>query len=182
MTVERGSHPYPGRKCRGGVHILSLLDHSAAVKLWQVSQIMEGKQTPWTMIARTLILRDLVTGRQRAERGLWTVEEALLLGPKMDSNESSTLKQQLSPWYKVRERLRFNPDLSQLPATLTINQEVEHELERKSGGESLETHLVLTIDNQGRVLVVENLLARVLEWRKGPESKSERWTVLAMSS
>ncbi|KAL3694943.1 hypothetical protein R1sor_008594 [Riccia sorocarpa] len=84
-------------KLEGGVRVLALADHSAAVKICQISKIMEGAPVPWTAIAREIILSDLANGRRKSERRLWTVEEALLLGPKMESKKSATLKQLLTP-------------------------------------------------------------------------------------
>ncbi|KAL3688459.1 hypothetical protein R1sor_014768 [Riccia sorocarpa] len=69
-------------KSHGGVQILPLVDQSAAVKIRQVTKILEWDQM----------------------------------------KESATLQQLLKPWYKVRDNLRFDPELAELPANLTIHQ------------------------------------------------------------
>ncbi|KAL3688714.1 hypothetical protein R1sor_015023 [Riccia sorocarpa] len=111
-----------GRKSQRGIQVMSLADHSAAVKIRQISKILVGDQTAWTKIARALITRSLNSGRQRNERSRWTPEEALLIGPKLTLKDSATLGQLLKPWYKIREKLRFIPEGAQLPRALTTSQ------------------------------------------------------------
>ncbi|KAL3698736.1 hypothetical protein R1sor_012812 [Riccia sorocarpa] len=106
----------------GGVKILSLESHSAAVKIRQITKIIEGCQGSWLDIARSFITRNLATGRQRTEMRLWTAEESLLIGPRLIIRESTTLKTLLQAWYKVRGNLVFEERGGQLPAHLTIKQ------------------------------------------------------------
>ncbi|KAL3678136.1 hypothetical protein R1sor_021092 [Riccia sorocarpa] len=110
------------KKEQGGMQILDLGTHSDAVKIRQVAYILNGGQSAWTDIARAFTLKELATGRQRTERRRWTVEEALILGPRLIMKESPTFKQLLHPWYKVRDSLTFVARHGQLPASLTIGQ------------------------------------------------------------
>ncbi|KAL3699040.1 hypothetical protein R1sor_017062 [Riccia sorocarpa] len=111
-----------GAKLQGGAQIMSLASHSAAVKIRQITKIVEGKDIAWVHIARALLKRDLESGRHRSEMRLWTIEEALLLGPWAKIRESNTLRHLLMPWFKVRKHLRFVAAKGQLPVTLTIHQ------------------------------------------------------------
>ncbi|KAL3699637.1 hypothetical protein R1sor_017659 [Riccia sorocarpa] len=109
-------------KRQGGMQILPLAVHSKAVKVRQISHIMSGATTGWSAIARGFIQRNLEACRQRNERRRWTVEETLLIGPRLQMKESATLNQLLKPWYKVRESLIFNPANGQLTKSLTVKQ------------------------------------------------------------
>ncbi|KAL3683856.1 hypothetical protein R1sor_001878 [Riccia sorocarpa] len=109
-------------RSQGGVQILKLQLHSEAVKIRQISKILEGSTGSWTDIARGFLLRSLATGKQRTEMRKWTAEEALLIGFRMPMKESSTLKNLLQPWYKVRQKLVFDENQGELPDHITINQ------------------------------------------------------------
>ncbi|KAL3688213.1 hypothetical protein R1sor_014522 [Riccia sorocarpa] len=108
-------------RSQGGVQILKLQLHLEAVKIRQISKILEGSTGSWTDIARGFLLRSLATGKQRTEMRKWTAE-ALLIGFRMPMKESSTLKNLLQPWYKVRQKLVFDENQGELPDHITINQ------------------------------------------------------------
>ncbi|KAL3690791.1 hypothetical protein R1sor_004442 [Riccia sorocarpa] len=108
-------------RSQGGVQILKL-QHSEAVKIRQISKIFEGSTGSWTDIARGFLLRSLAAGKQRTEMRKWTAEEALLISFRMPMKESSTLKNLLQPWYKVRQKLVFDENQGELPDHITINQ------------------------------------------------------------
>ncbi|KAL3685851.1 hypothetical protein R1sor_003873 [Riccia sorocarpa] len=95
-------------KLQGGAQVLKLQLHSEAVKVRQISKILEGNTDSWTDIARGFLLRSLASGKQRTEMRKWTAEEALLIGFRMPMKESPTLKNLLQPWYKVRHKLAFD--------------------------------------------------------------------------
>ncbi|KAL3697309.1 hypothetical protein R1sor_011385 [Riccia sorocarpa] len=88
-------------KIQGGARILDLSKHSTAVKVRQVSRLLEGKELIWTLIAHAFIQQHLAAGKHRAEMRCWMVEEAILLGPKMKLKTSTTLQHLLQAWYKV---------------------------------------------------------------------------------
>jgi hypothetical protein len=76
------------------------------LKIRYVSQLLSGHQAEWVTIFKNHIRTGLRHGPLKAELRLWTVQEALLLQPKIvvPSRISRSI---LAGWYQATTRLRY---------------------------------------------------------------------------
>ncbi|KAL3699897.1 hypothetical protein R1sor_017919 [Riccia sorocarpa] len=109
-------------KFLGGIGWTQLKTKAQAMYIKAVLKIVRGADVEWVSLANNLILRNLRKGKYQREHRQWRLEDSVLLLKITKVTGSATLSRMFKAWSKMRHRIHWDKECTEIPAHLTIAQ------------------------------------------------------------